>query len=69
MHYVFQQSDETSSILFYESCETEQQLDDLVATAGFPVMFIYDDVSKEIKIISDYYDLQECYQIISGLLS
>ncbi|GAA4100421.1 hypothetical protein [Mucilaginibacter panaciglaebae] len=68
MYYLFQQRDEISSVLFYESCETEQQLDDLMATAGFPVMFIYDDITKGIRIINDYYDLQQCHQIINSLV-
>lgn len=68
MYYVFQQSDEMSSVLFYESCDTEQKLDELIATAGIPIMFVYNDISKGIKIINDYYDFQQCRQIISSLL-
>jgi hypothetical protein len=68
MYYVFQQRDEVSSVLFYESCETEQELDDLIATAAYPVMFIYDNVSKAIRMLNDYYDLQQCHQIINSLI-
>jgi hypothetical protein len=68
MYYVFQQKDEISSVLFYESCETQEECDELVAIARYPVIFTYDDVSGKVEIVTDYYDLQECFKIISSLL-
>jgi len=69
MYYLFQQRDEISSVLFYESCETQEDLDNLVKVAAFPIMFTYDDVSRQIVIVDDYYDLQQCYRIINSLLN
>jgi len=68
MYYVFQQQNEASAVLFFESCETEDEVTDLIENSAFPTMFVYDDITNSYSHSNGYYDMREQFSIIQSLL-
>ncbi|WP_448104631.1 hypothetical protein [Pedobacter panaciterrae] len=68
MYHVFQQENEASVVLFTETCETEEELNELIDEPTLPIMFVYNDETQEVSHSSGYYDLDEIIQLISSRL-
>jgi hypothetical protein len=69
MYYIFQHKEEMDSMVFFDHCESIEQLDDKVENAELEVLFVYDDSTRTISRSNGYYDNEQASLIIKGLLT
>lgn len=68
MYYVFQEENEVDAVLFTETCETEEELNELLASPTMPVMFVYNDITGMYSHSNGHYDLDESRLIVNSAL-
>jgi hypothetical protein len=68
MYHIFEQSSNESSVIFAETCETGDELNELLENPTLPVQFVYDDITRSFSHLNGYYDLEQCLMIVKSRL-
>jgi hypothetical protein len=69
MYHVFQQENEMSAVLFNETCETEQELNELIENPTLPIMFVYDSYTGYYSHSNGHYTPDQCVHIVNSHLN
>jgi hypothetical protein len=69
MYHIFEESPNESSVIFAETCETRDELEELLQNPTLPVQFVYDDITRSFSHLNGYYDLDQCSMIVKSRLN
>lgn len=66
MFHIFQQQDEVSGVIFNETCETLEELHQILQSPTLPVVFVYNQTDGTFSHSNGHYTLEQQVLIVEG---